>query len=297
MTTATGMTPGLEARLRGPRAHRLLVADTDRQRRVGAAAWVTRELAQGAKVYYKGWLPDGIDADAHWIVGPHGATGAREAFASGQLEFLDYPTVIQRCGGTTHGLLRLQTAEVERALDEGWRSVAMSQETTYRAMADEDEAAEFAAQERGYDHLAARWPLNTLCQLTVDEENKAASWESAAVHNNGIADTHWWTAVVEGRWQPAGDLEAHIGTRFGAAVYGALRSARQSPGGGSDLHVDLSAVAFMDVACAQILLLAARSAQHHQRMVLHQAPRFLRDLLDRVGRPRAVLFDDEQGAR
>jgi anti-anti-sigma regulatory factor len=70
-------------------------------------------------------------------------------------------------------------------------------------------------------------------------------------------------------------------------VHGALRSARTHEDG-PDLHLDLSAVDFMDVSCAQILMLAARSAPPDQHMVLHGGPRFLRRLFDAVGRPASV---------
>lgn len=289
---------GTEARapLHTPGTHRLLVADTDGHRRVRAGSWVGRELARGAKVYYKGWLDEGARAEQHWIVGPSGAPGAPDAFASGQLEFLDFPSVIERCGGTTEGLFKLQTDEVERALDEGWPSVAMSQESPHRPMVDEDEAAELAAQERGYDLLADRWPLSTLCQLTIDEENAAANWETAAVHYREISDVHWSSSHHGGCWQLRGALDAHVARRFSAAVYGALDEARRSPSG-PDLHIDLAAVEFMDFACAQILLLNARSAAREQKIVLHRAGDFLRHLIIAAGRPRSVLFSDEAGAR
>lgn len=274
-----------------PGTHRLLVADTAQLQRVRSGAWVSRELARGAKVYYMGWLADGQRPHQHWIIG---VQGAREAFASGQLEFLDFPTVIDRSGASTAGLLRLQTDEVERALDEGWQRLAISQESSRRPMVDEAQATEFAAQERGYDLLAERWSLHTLCQLTIEEKNDAAIWESTGVHYRNIVDGNWTSTTLGGRWQPRGELDAHVARRFGAALYSALGDARQSADG-PDLHIDFSAVDFMDVACGQVLMLAARSAARHQRVIIHNASTFVRHLVDMVGRPRTLLFDHEAG--
>lgn len=257
-----------------------------------AARWVAKELTRGAKVYYKGWLPRGAQPHDHWIAGPNGAAGAGAAVASGQLEFRDFPSVIELCGGTTHGLFQLQTAECKRAMDEGWPTVAMSQESAHRPMVDDDEAVEFTAQERGYDTLTERWPLSTLCQLTVAEENDAAARESAAVHYREITDVHWSSSFYDGRWQPRGVLDAHVAQRFGAALYGALHDARVSADD-PDLHVDLAAVESMDFACAQILMLHARSVSREQRIVLHRATDFLRHLVIAAGRPRTMVFDDE----
>ncbi len=158
-------------------AHGLLVADTDRERRVGAAAWVDRQLTGGAKVYYKGWLDDGEDPRDHWIAGHGGAPSARGALATGQLEIMGFPEVVSICGGTTEGLHQLLHREVEQAItQQGWARVALSQESARRPMADETEAAEFAAQEAAYDDLARAWPVTTLCQLTLADENVAAIW-------------------------------------------------------------------------------------------------------------------------
>ena len=72
--------------------HTLNVADAVDQGRRGTASWVERELAHGSKVFYKGWLPDGRRPDQHWLTGPAGPRGARDALVSGQMEFLDIPT-------------------------------------------------------------------------------------------------------------------------------------------------------------------------------------------------------------
>lgn len=291
-TTDSGST----ALLRAPGTHALLVADTDADRRARAAAWVGRELERGSKVYYKGWVPDGAPPDRHWIVGDEGAPGGAAAFASGQLEFLDLPTVVQRCGGTAEGLFELQDDECRRAVDEGWPSVAMSQESPHRPMADDDELSALAAQEHGYDVLAGRWPLTTLCQLTVDEESGPAAWETAAAHFREIADEHWSSSYSDGRWQPHGELDAHVVLRFSAAVDGALRDALHSVDG-PDLHVDLADVEFMDFACAQVLMLAARAAPRPQRVVVHRAATMQRRLIVAAGRPASLLFDDEDAVR
>lgn len=287
---------GRVARLHNPGTHALLVADTDARRRTRTAAWVGRELARGSKVYYKGWLEDGAPPDRHWIVGPRGAPGGGDALDSGQLEFLDFPAVVERCGGTTDGLFELQDEECRRAVGAGWPSVAMSQESARRPMADEDEASEFAAQENGYDVLASRWPLTTLCQLTIDEENSRAAWEAAAVHFREITDEHWSSSYYGGCWQPRGELDTHVVLRFSAAIDGALRDALSS-GDGPDLHVDLAAVEFMDFACAQVLMLTARSASRRQRVIVYRASPLLRHLIVAAGRPATLLFGDEDAAR
>lgn len=274
-----------------PGTHRLVVADTGRLVRMQAAQWVGHELARGSKVYYKGWPANGGTTQP-WIAGPDGAAGAREALRSGQLEFADFPTVIERCGGTTDGLFRLQSDECARAVDEGWPSVAMSQESAHRPMADQAEAAELARQEGGYDVLATRWPLRTLCQLAVDEENPGAAWETATVHFREIVDGHWSAGVIGGRWHLYGILDAPVAQRFSAALHGALRSARGTPG----LEIDLSAVESMDFACAQILMLHARSMSRELRLVLYGTRDHIRYLIIAAGRPRSLLFDDELDA-
>ncbi|PVZ08890.1 STAS domain-containing protein [Actinomycetospora cinnamomea] len=285
------MTPLLHARpdpASATSAHTLLVADAVDQGRRGTASWVERELARGSKVYYKGWLPDGRRPDQHWIAGPAGARGAREALASGQLEFLDFPAVVERCGITADGVLGLYREEIERALDGQWPTVAMTQESPALPMADgADLVGEYAAWESGFDAFTQRWPVRLLCQLTVPDENETAVWETVAVHHRAVLDGAWSAVGDVCWWRPRGDLDAHVARRFGAAVHGALRAARGS-GDGPDLHLDLSEVDFMDVACAQILMLAARSAPEDQHVVLHGGPRFLRRLFDAVGRPASV---------
>lgn len=275
----------------GSRSHALLLAPLD-QLHAGAAEWVGRELAGGSKVLYKGWLGTDQRPDRHWIVGPWGAPGGQEAFASGQLEFLDFPAVIERCGGTTEGLFRMQLDELEQAFDEGWSTVAMTQETTYRPMTDATEAAEFAGQERGYDLMGSRWPVNTLCQLSLGEERDTAIWESMAVHHRELVATQWSARTADGRWHLVGELDAHVAREFGAAVHGALRAAWRFPDR-PHLDVDLSEITFMDLACAQIMMLAARSTARHQRVVLHRVPALVRELLTVVGLPRSVSFGTE----
>jgi hypothetical protein len=73
---------GPRADVGSPRAHALHVADSGHVQRVGTAAWVDRELAFGAKVYYKGWLGDDGRVEKHWIAGPEGTRRTREALRS-----------------------------------------------------------------------------------------------------------------------------------------------------------------------------------------------------------------------
>jgi anti-anti-sigma regulatory factor len=271
----------------GASRHTLLVSGTVDRGRRGTASWLEQQLAHGAKVYYKGWLVEGGRPDQHWLTGPAGPRGARDALASGQLEFLDVPTVVARSGGTADGITALFRDEVERALDDQWPAVALSQESAGLPMADADQVREHATWEAGFDALTARWPVRVLCQLSVPDENETALWETVAVHHRDLVDEVWSASGCGARWQPRGDLDAHVARRFGAAVDGALRAARAREDG-PDLHLDLSAVDFMDVACAEILMLAARSAPSGQQVVLHGGQRFLRRLFDAVGRPSSV---------
>jgi anti-anti-sigma regulatory factor len=268
-------------------AHTLLVADSVQHGRRRAASWVERELVGGAKVYYKGWLAEGQRADQHWITGPAGPRGAREALATGQLEFLDIPTVVARTGGAADAVSGLFRGEVERALDDRWPTVALTNESPRLTLGDEDVLSAYTSWEAGFDVLAERRPVRVLCQLSVPDETENSVWETVAVHHRSLVDGVWSAGGGARDWQPRGDLDAHVARRFGAAVHGALRSARTHEDG-PDLHLDLSAVDFMDVSCAQILMLAARSAPPDQHMVLHGGPRFLRRLFDAVGRPASV---------
>lgn len=285
------MTPLLHARpdaAPATSAHTLLVADAVDRGRRGTASWVERELALGSKVYYKGWLPDGRGSDQHWITGPAGARGARDALTTGQLEFLDYPTLVARCGISAEGVLGVYRGEIERALDDRWPSVAMTQESPALPMADDAGlVGEYTAWESGFDAFTRRWPVRLLCQLTVPDETGTAVWETVAVHHRDLLDGAWTAEGDACWWRPRGDLDAHVARRFGAAVHGALRAA-QGCEDGPDLHLDLADVDFMDVACAQILMLAARSAPAEQQVVLHGGSRFLRRLFDAVGRPTSV---------
>lgn len=273
-------------------AHALQVADTDHAQRVGAAAWVDRELAFGAKVYYKGWLGEDGRVEKHWIAGPEGTRRTREALRSGQLEFLDLPTLIDRCAaaadGFTAGLHRIQVEELDRALADGWPSVAMTQESPRRELADDAEVAEFARQEGGYDALVARAPLRVLCQLTTAVENEVHVFESLGVHHRHVLDVGWGVALSDGRWRLRGDLDAHVARRFGGALAGALREKAT----GADLHIDLTDVGFVDVACAQLLVHAARAEPECRRIVLHDPPRLLRRLLDVLQRPASLEVVD-----
>lgn len=275
-------------------SHALLVADTDQECRQRATTWVDGELAAGAKVFYKGRLEDGQRSDQHWLARGQGSSRLGPALASGQLEFCDFGTVIQRCGGTTEGLWALQRDEAERALGpEAWPRVAMSQESPRRPMADEAETEAFAAQESGYDELAERLPVRVLCQLTVAGETRAAIWETAALHHHDLHDRQWSSSHGENdRWCLTGELDAHAVPRFGAALHGALR-ARLDAADGPDLEVDLSGVTFLDFACAQSLTLAARAAGRHQRVVLHGTNPFARRIIEVAGRPSTLHFAED----
>lgn len=287
-TTGTAERAWLEE----PGAHRLLVADTDDQRRTRAAAWVAHQLARGTKIYYKGRLPEGHQPHQHWLTGPTGAPGAHHALTTGQLEFLDFPTVLQRSHGTTEGLRQLLTDECERAIADGWPTIAMSQESPHHPMTDTTDTTGFTDQEHTFDTLATHWPLTTLCQLTTTEETPTATWETNALHYRHITDVHWSGHYHHHRWHLHGALDAHIAMRFSAALCGALAAARSSPRG-PDLHIDLSAVDLVDFACAQVLVLNGVSASHRQRVVLHHATSFVRHTIIAAGRTRTLLFDDE----
>lgn len=272
----------------GTRRHTLLVAEDDQQRRASAAAWVERALAVGDKVFYKGWQDPQEAPDRHWLAGPDGVRAAPEAFRTGQLELANYAVVLDAAGWTNEGVRKYHTAEIERAFDEGWTSVAMAHETVKREMADEQEAVDVAEHEAGYDVLMDRWPLRVLCQLTVAEENDTAAWETVAMHHRDLVDGPWSAGEVGGLWQPRGEIDAYVARRFGAAAVGAMRLARRQAD--PDLHADLSAVEFVDVAAVQMLMLAARSAPSGQRVVLHDAPRMLTRLVEAVGRPDSVVY-------
>ena len=273
----------------GARRHTLLVAEDDRQRRTSAAAWVERALSVGEKVFYKGWHDPAAPSDRHWLAGPDGPRAAPEAFRSGQLELANYADVLSAAGWTNEGVRKFHTEEIERAFDEGWSSVAMAHETVKREMADENEAVEVAEHEAGYDVLMERWPLRVLCQLTVAEENATATWETVAMHHRDLVDGPWSAGSHDGLWQPRGEIDAYVARRFGAATVGAMRLAHDHADG-PHLHVDLSAVEFIDVAAVQMLLLAARSAPRGQGVVLHHTPRMVERLVEAVGRPDTVRY-------
>ncbi|MDL5159159.1 STAS domain-containing protein [Actinomycetospora termitidis] len=276
------------------RAHLLQVAESDHAQRVGTAAWLDRELAFGAKVFYKGWLGDDGRLEKHWLAGPQASVRTRRALETGQLEFMDFPRLVDLVGGTAEGLHRIQAAELHGALEEGWTSVAMTQESSRRPLVDDDEVAVFAQQEGGYDELAARFPLHVLCQLTVPVENAVHVVESLGVHHRGVVDVGWVAHDEGDSWRLAGDLDAHIAQRFGGALTGALRRAtaiaEEGTGASPDLHVDLTGVGFVDVAVAQVMVLAARSVPGGQHLVLHDPPRLLRRLLDALERPDAIVL-------
>lgn len=284
------MPPAVDhAPLAGARRHTLIIAEDDHQRRASAAAWVEGALAIGDKVYYKGWHDPAAPRETHWLSGPGGVRAAPEALRSGQLELADYGTVLRAAGGTNQGVRRYHTAEIERALDEGWSSVSMAHETVRRPMADEAEAAEVADHEAGYDVLMQRWPLRVLCQLTVAEENQAATWETVAIHHRDLVDGRWSAVAADGFWRPHGEIDAYVARRFGAAAYGALQVARRD-GPDPDLHVDMSDVEFIDVASLEMLLLAARSAPAGQRVVLHRTPHMIERLIEALERPHCVVY-------
>lgn len=270
------------------RRHTLLVADDERYRRTTTASWVGQALATGEKVYLKGWHDPDAPVEQHWLAGRDGVRGALDAFRTGQLEIANYERVLTAAGWTNEGVRRYHTDEIERALDEGWSSVAMAHETVKRAMADPAEAADVAEHEAGYDILMARWPLRVLCQLTVPEENETATWETVATHHRDLVDGPWSASTVDGVWAPRGQIDAYVARRFGAAVYGALQAAKRD-GPDPDLHVDVSAVEFIDVTSVEMMLLAARSAPAGQRVVLHRPTRMVRRLVDALGRPDSVV--------
>jgi anti-anti-sigma regulatory factor len=164
----------------------------------------------------------------------------------------------------------------------------MTQESSRRQLVDDAEVVEFGRQESGYDALAARAPLRILCQLTTSVENERHVFESLGVHHRHVADVGWGAELDGERWHLHGDLDAHVAQRFGGALAGALREKTT----GGDLEIDLSDVGFVDVACAQLIVLAARGEPEGRRIVLHDPPRLLRRLLDVLGRPASVVVVD-----
>lgn len=290
----------------GSGPHTLLVADSEGYLRDGVRRWVTDELSAGAKVVYTAWLPQGPDsADQHWLLGPTGARGAREALARGQLDVVDIEAVIDATGGRAEELIGAQGQIARQALREGWQRVSMSAESPRRPMG-EGEATELVTHERGLDELTRSLPLHSLCQLWAPVEKDTAIWETVGVHHRHLVDEGWSADGVPGTWLPRGDLDAHVARRFGAGLHAALseveqgRGAPAAPGQGRpasrDLHVDLSRVDFLDVACARLLVLAARSAPRDMRIVLHRPSRIVHRLVDAVeerGRPRQLVWSDE----
>ena len=276
-------------------AHMLLVSESEVHRRAGVTRWLARQLSAGAKVVYTGRLPaGGSAAEQHWLAGPSGPRGTREALASGQLVFVDLPTVLERTGGRADDLLQMQADAVLHALDEGWPRVAMSAESPHRAMA-EGEAAELVAHERGLGALVDELPLRALCQLAADSESGSAVWETVGVHHSDLIDETWSATTVDGVWIPSGELGPHVARRFGAGLHAALEEAERRDPCPDDLHVDLSQVEFLDPACARLLLLTARSTTGGARVVLHGPSRAVRRLVDNVeerGRPRTLVWGD-----
>ncbi len=279
-----------------PRLHTLLVSESDRQRRAGVARWVDDELAAGAKVLYTGRLDPGGTVERHWIAGPGGPRGARQALASGQLEFVDIVAALEATGGAADELLALQRGGVRAALDDGWNRVAMSAESPRRPMG-EGEAEQLRRHEAGITDIVAEGPVTALCQLDVGEENDAAIWETVGAHHRDLVDGSWSASEVDGAWLVAGELDAHVARRFAAGLRAALAD-DASRGGDPQLHVDLGRVEFMDVTCVQMVELAARSlegADPAARIVLHRPSRLIRRLVEAVGRPRTLLVAGEDG--
>lgn len=265
----------------GSRSHTLLCGGTE-DVHTGTAAWVRHELVGGSKVLYKGWLADDRLDAGHWLHGPV----VDAALDRGQLTVLGFATVVDRCGGTTEGLARLQAREVRDALHDGWPTVAMVQETTGRALADEAEIAEFARQERGYDRLARLWPLNTLCQLDLDAERPVAVRESVAVHHDDVVAPSWSGATVAGRWHLAGELDLAGRDQLRAALRGVLVAHANR-----DVHLDLARVTFLDSACAEVFVDAARATVPRRRFVLHGTPALAAEMLRLVGiSPEATVL-------
>lgn len=278
-----------------PGDHTLLVSETELHRRAGVGRWVTAELSGGAKVIYIGRLPIGAStADTHWLAGPSGPRVTREALGSGQMVFVDLPTVLARTGGRAAELLALQSDAVRVALDEGWERVSMSAESPYRPVADGG-VEELLAHERGLGDLVEKLPLRALCQLAADTEDDRAVWATVGVHHSDLVDETWSATTVRGVWTPVGELDAHVAQRFGAGLHAALEEAERRHPHPDDLHVDLEGVEFLDVACARLILLTARSTAPEARVVLHRPSRAVRRLIDDVeerGRPRTLVWAD-----
>lgn len=275
-------------------AHSLLVARSERYRRLEAAAWVERALSRGSKVYYKGWLDDGPTPEQHWIAGPDGAPHVPEALASGQFEFLDYPAAFEKGQYTPEGIVKMWADEVERGREEGWPRVAMSHESV-RMSLDESGRRELAAREAGLDRLAEVAPLDVLCQVTVPEEADSTLTGYVGTHHRGLVDGRWSSSTAGGRWQPRGEVDAAVEKRFAVALGAAVHDPALGHGV-SDLHIDLSGLEFLDVACAGVIIRAARDAPPGRRLVLHDASTVQRRLVRALDRPDDLVLDDEDGS-
>jgi anti-anti-sigma factor len=249
-------------------SHLLLLYRDETQRRASVVAWVKRGLDLGEKVFYatapgEAALPG---------LAPGGLVTA--ASRDDQLTFVPLEEFFPGAG---------QAALVRRALDQGFPGVRLSAhaDAALRAVG----AEVYQAIDRGMDELCASLPVSALCQCDADADDDEGGGVGAML--GAAIDSHP-DAVQEARLQlwRRGNEVMMAGEPDLSSAEVVTRTFRRicQVQGTSDLFLDLSGLAFADVAICRALLVGT---QDHRRaggtVHLRGASRHLAKVLSLLG--------------
>jgi anti-anti-sigma regulatory factor len=216
--------------------HLVLVHDTERQRRIGLAAWARRSLDLGAKVLYIEPANEPGDRSLLNLLRDH-AVPVDDALESGQLEVF---TASEEAYSP-----EWQEDVVDKALAAGYPTVAWSgAATTAWSVMSPSTHAEI---EWATDELCRTRPVSVLCQYAATLP-QATLQTVCAMHGAGVRESQLRTRPVPGGLELAGSVDASNERILRSALVAAAATA---PSDGGAFSIDLSRLEFLDVAGAR----------------------------------------------
>lgn len=249
----------------GRDGHLLLLSRSEGERRHALASWVRRGIERGERVVYTQRDDDPAGRSLTAVLADDGLDVSALS-SSGQLQVLSLEEYFP-----PGGHLEL----VHRALDDGFPALRLSAEA--RSAVAFLDVAEYARVEQSLEHLCDRYPVSALCQYPPSDT-------PSEVMSNGFR-THLRVREPMLAADPQDDgvvLSGEVDLQNAAVLEAVLARATE---GATDLFwVDLSAIAFLDVAACRAILSGTRAFRSEGGDVLLQGPSpMLARTLRRVG--------------
>jgi len=214
--------------------HLVLVHESERQRRVGVAAWVRRGLDLNAKILYIERPDEPVSRSVRSVLRDH-RVDVDDAVARGQLQV--FCADDERVFDATW-----QTGVLRRALADGYSTVRWADEamTAWTVMQPEKHASlEWATDERCRSRQ-----VSVLCQYPFDLM-EATMQTVCAMHGDGVCGSLVRTSPVHGGLAVVGEVD----WSNARLLHSALAAASVvTPGRDGPFVLDLGELTFIDVA-------------------------------------------------